>query len=51
VIEHGGNALGFSAIAAFLPKKKIGYVMLSNCLPNPLQETLGPKVWAALSKN
>jgi len=45
VVEHGGNSLGFSANIAFIPSEGIGYVMLSNCLPNPLQQSLNAIVW------
>lgn len=48
VVEHGGNALGFSANVGLIPELNIGYVMLSNALPNPLQMTLGDEVWKTL---
>jgi CubicO group peptidase (beta-lactamase class C family) len=48
VLEHGGNALGYSALVALIPEEKVGFVMLSNALPNPLQFTLSEHVWAAV---
>ncbi|MHC4944574.1 MAG: serine hydrolase domain-containing protein [Planctomycetota bacterium] len=48
VVEHGGNALGYSAMVALIPDEGIGFVLLSNCLPNPLQTTLKEKVWDKL---
>ncbi|MFH0945257.1 MAG: serine hydrolase domain-containing protein [Planctomycetota bacterium] len=44
IVEHGGNALGFSAYVAILPEQHLGIVMLSNVLPNPLQQSLGEQV-------
>ncbi len=44
VVEHGGNALGYSAQVAFLPDEGVGFVVLSNCLPNPLQTAIGPVI-------
>jgi CubicO group peptidase (beta-lactamase class C family) len=50
VAEHGGNALGFSAYIALIPDKGVGYVMLSNVLPNPIMgNNLSNMVWDALS--
>ncbi|MGB2864985.1 MAG: serine hydrolase domain-containing protein [Sedimentisphaerales bacterium] len=49
VAEHGGNALGFSAYIALIPDKGVGYVMLSNALPNPIMgNNLSNMVWDAL---
>jgi len=49
VAEHGGNALGFSAYIALIPDKGVGYVMLSNVLPNPIMgNNLSNMVWDAL---
>ncbi len=48
MVEHGGNALGYSAFVALIPKRGVGVVMLSNVLPNPLQMSLGEKVWQAV---
>lgn len=48
VVEHGGNALGFSANVALMPDEGIGYVMLSNQLPNPLQMSLSEAIWKRL---
>lgn len=49
VAEHGGNALGFSAYIALIPDKSVGYVMLSNVLPNPIMgNNLSNMVWDAL---
>jgi CubicO group peptidase (beta-lactamase class C family) len=48
VVEHGGNALGYSANIALIPELGIGYAMLSNALPNPLQVTLSEKIWETL---
>jgi len=47
-VEHGGNALGFSANVALIPDLRVGYVMLSNVLPNPLQVTLSERVWEVM---
>ncbi|MBU0754816.1 MAG: beta-lactamase family protein [Planctomycetes bacterium] len=47
-VEHGGNALGYSALVALIPELHIGFVMLSNLLPNPMQFTLSEEVWEAL---
>lgn len=51
VVEHGGNALGFSANIALMPDEGIGYVMLSNQLPNPLQISLSEAVWNRLLRD
>ncbi|MFC1636877.1 serine hydrolase domain-containing protein, partial [Planctomycetota bacterium] len=49
VAEHAGNALGFSAYIALIPDKGVGYVMLSNALPNPIMgNNLSNMVWDAL---
>ncbi len=48
VVEHGGNALGYSATMVMIPEKKIGFVMMSNALPNMMQVTLSKEVWQAL---
>jgi CubicO group peptidase (beta-lactamase class C family) len=49
VAEHGGNGLGFSAYIALIPDKGVGYVMLSNALPNPIMgNNLSNMVWDAL---
>ncbi len=48
VVEHGGNSLGFSAMVALIPERGVGFVMLSSALPNPLQNSLGDRVWEAL---
>ncbi|MHC4627042.1 MAG: serine hydrolase domain-containing protein [Planctomycetota bacterium] len=49
VAEHGGNALGFSAYIALVPDKGVGYVMLSNALPNPIMgNNLSNMVWDAV---
>jgi len=49
VAEHGGNALGFSAYIALIPDKGVGYVMLSNALPNPIMgNNVSNMVWDAL---
>ena len=49
VAEHGGNALGFSSYIALIPDKGVGYVMLSNALPNPIMgNNLNNMVWDAL---
>jgi len=49
VAEHGGNALGFSAYIALIPDQSVGYVMLSNALPNPIMgNNLSNMVWDAL---
>lgn len=50
VIEHAGNALGYTANIALIPDKGIGYVMLSNCMPNPMLGTLSEKVWDTILK-
>jgi hypothetical protein len=49
VAEHGGNALGFSVYIALIPDKGVGYVMLSNILPNPIMgNKMSNMVWDAL---
>jgi CubicO group peptidase (beta-lactamase class C family) len=49
VAEHAGNGLGFSAYIALIPDKGVGYVMLSNALPNPIMgNNLSNMVWDAL---
>jgi CubicO group peptidase (beta-lactamase class C family) len=48
VVEHAGNALGFSANIAMIPELGIGYVMLSNLFPNPLLGNLNEIVWKNL---
>ena len=48
VVEHGGNAFGYSANLVLIPSENVGYLMLSNALPNQLQMTLSAEVWQAL---
>ncbi|MCP4573518.1 MAG: beta-lactamase family protein [bacterium] len=48
VVEHGGNALGYSANLVLIPSEDVGYVMLSNALPNTLQMSLSEEVWRAV---
>jgi CubicO group peptidase (beta-lactamase class C family) len=51
VVEHAGNALGYSANIAMIPELGVGYVMLSNLFPNPLLGNLNEIVWEALIEN
>jgi CubicO group peptidase (beta-lactamase class C family) len=51
VVEHAGNALGFSANIAMIPELGVGYVMLSNLFPNPLLGNLNEIVWEVLIEN
>jgi len=48
IVEHKGNALGYSTNLALIPEIGIGYAMLSNVLPNPMQGELDEMVWEAL---
>jgi CubicO group peptidase (beta-lactamase class C family) len=48
IVEHKGNALGYSTNFALIPEIGIGYVMLSNVLPNLIQGELDMMVWEAL---
>jgi hypothetical protein len=36
VTEHGDNELGFNSYIALVPDKGVGYIILSNALPNPI---------------
>ena len=49
VVEHPGNGFGYSANIALIPELGIGYVMLSNLMPNPLEFELNDRVWRALA--
>jgi len=51
VVEHPGNALGFSANIAIIPELGVGYVMLSNLFPNPLLGNLNEIVWKTFIEN
>ncbi len=48
VVEHGGNAMGYSATLVMIPSENVGFVMLSNALPNMMQMTLSEEVWRAV---
>ena len=48
VVEHAGNAFGYSANLVMIPSENVGFVLLSNALPNMLQMTLNDEVWQAL---
>jgi CubicO group peptidase (beta-lactamase class C family) len=48
VVEHPGNSMGYSAHVAFIPKLDLGFVLLSNVLPNPLQFTIRNMIFEAL---
>jgi CubicO group peptidase (beta-lactamase class C family) len=45
-VHHGGNVAGFSAMVAMLPKKDIGYVMLTNLSATPLAATIDDAVFS-----
>ncbi len=40
LLHHGGNIDGFSALVSFIPKRKIGMVVLTNLNSNLLTETI-----------
>ncbi|MBN1272844.1 MAG: beta-lactamase family protein [Candidatus Aminicenantes bacterium] len=48
VVEHPGNALGYTANIALIPELGIGYVMLSNLMPTPILGEINVIVWEAL---
>jgi CubicO group peptidase (beta-lactamase class C family) len=48
VVEHPGNALGYTANIALIPELGIGYVMLSNLMPTPILGEINELVWEAL---
>jgi len=48
VVEHPGNALGYTANIALIPELGIGYVMLSNLMPTPILGEINEMVWDAL---
>ncbi len=52
VVEHMGNALGFSANLTLIPELGVGYVVLSNLMPNNLQYEIDLKyiIWEQLIK-
>jgi CubicO group peptidase (beta-lactamase class C family) len=45
-VHHGGNVAGFSAMVAMLPKKDLGYVMLTNMSATPLSATIDDAVFS-----
>jgi len=50
-VHHGGNVAGFTAMVAMLPKKSLGYVMLTNMSGTPLSATVDDAVFSlAFSK-
>jgi CubicO group peptidase (beta-lactamase class C family) len=48
VVEHAGNALGYTANIALIPELGIGYVMMSNAMPTPILGTINEIVWESL---
>lgn len=48
VVHHPGNSVGFSGDLALIPDQNLGFVMLSNALPNPLQLEIQGMVWEAV---
>jgi hypothetical protein len=47
-VSHGGNIDGFSAAVWLLPSRGMGAVLLANVGHTPLQDAIGPRVFAAL---
>ena len=48
VVEHPGNALGYTANIALLPELGLGYAMMSNLMPTPIPGIINEIVWGAL---
>jgi len=48
IVEHPGNALGYTANIALIPELSIGYAMLSNLMPTPILGEINELVWDAL---
>lgn len=48
VVEHGGNIDGFNAQVAFMPEKKVGFVLLTNVTGSPLGGFAMNTIWTHL---
>jgi CubicO group peptidase (beta-lactamase class C family) len=48
VVHHGGNIDGFSALVSFMPREKIGMVILTNMNGSPLPTVLSYNVYDRL---
>lgn len=48
VVQHGGNIDGFNSLAAMIPEKKIGFVLLTNVSGSSLGGELMQIVWENL---
>lgn len=49
VVEHGGNIDGFNSLVAFMPDRKLGFVLLTNVTASPLGTIAMNTIWKNLA--
>src|SRR5436309_15511304 len=49
LIAHTGGIDGFNAFVAFMPERKVGYVLLTNVSGSATDAAVGPLIWSTFA--